>query len=158
MPLITANHPKVTSPKAQVAPTRKKDAMAVQSPNRQVQILKFWLPVLACMVFIFYMSGVSGSDIPPLFPFQDVVYHFSLYSTLAFLFARALKNTLLRIGNFKLVFFSVLFTVFYGITDELHQVFVPGRCVSGSDILINSLGGITGSQFYQWLKSNLLRR
>jgi VanZ family protein len=157
---ITARNPKVPNPKALPlipAPTPKKDAMAALRPNRQTLVLKFWLPVLACMGFIFYMSGVPGSDIPPLFPFQDIIYHFFLYSVLAYLFARALKNTSCDIRPFQLLFFSVLFSIFYGITDELHQAFVPGRCVSGFDIFINSSGGITGSSVYQWLKSSLLR-
>lgn len=132
--------------------------MAAQSPAKQALAIKFWLPVLACMGFIFYMSGVQGRDIPPLFPFQDIAYHFSVYSVLAYLFARALKNTSRNIRPLQLLSFSILFSVFYGITDELHQAFVPGRCVSGFDIFINGLGGITGSSLYQWLKSSLLRQ
>lgn len=161
MLLITARSLKALSPKAlslMPALTQKKDAMAAQRLAKQALAIKFWLPVLACMGFIFYMSGVQGSDVPPLFPFQDVAYHFFVYAVLAYLFARALKNTSRDIRPLQLVFFSILFCVFYGITDELHQAFTPGRRVSGFDIFINGLGGITGSSFYQWLRSSLLRR
>lgn len=123
--------------------------MDARGPNRQALVIGFWLPVLAWMGFIFYVSSLPGSDIPPLFPFQDIIFHFSAYCLLAFLFNRALKNTYKDMAPLQLIFSTILFVFFYGITDELHQAFVPGRQASGFDLFINGLGSVAGSFIYR---------
>jgi VanZ family protein len=111
-----------------------------------------WSPVILSMVFIFYVSSIPGKNIPGLFPYQDIVFHAAVYSVLAFFFARALKNTSTGISAARLVIFSMAFACIYGITDELHQAFVPYRTVSGIDVLIDSLGGLIGGLVYKWLR------
>jgi VanZ family protein len=115
-------------------------------------IARFWLPVLLCMSFIFYTSSISGKNIPGLFPYQDIVFHTLNYFLLAYFFARALKNTDTGISSAKLVIFSVIFAFIYGITDELHQAFVPYRMVSALDVFFDTLGGLLGSLSYRWQK------
>ncbi len=39
----------------------------------------------------------------------------------------------------------VLLTVFYALTDEIHQLFVPGRYGSIIDVLIDSMGALFGT-------------
>lgn len=41
-------------------------------------------------------------------------------------------------------FFPVLIVFFYAMTDEIHQYFVPDRCCSFKDVLIDTAGGFTG--------------
>jgi len=103
------------------------------------------------MGVIFYAGGVPGSDIPPLFPYQDVVYHFTIYLLLAFSFARALSRTNTDISILKVFIFTVVFVLFYGISDEFHQSFVPNRSVSGFDVFIDTLGGFSGAIIFPWL-------
>jgi len=52
--------------------------------------------------------------------------------------------------NWKLNFFVIAFCVFYGITDEYHQGFVPGRFVSFADLGFDAVGAVLGISFY-WL-------
>jgi VanZ family protein len=40
---------------------------------------------------------------------------------------------------------SVLLSSLYGVTDELHQAFVPGRVASIGDLVADSIGAFTGS-------------
>lgn len=117
--------------------------MAVSRHNQG--LAKYWLPVLACMGFIFYASSLPGSGILPLFPFQDTAFHFFIYFLLCFLSARALKNTRTAIALKKIILWVIIFGIVYGASDEFHQSFVPDRCVSGWDLLIDSLGSIAGS-------------
>lgn len=112
--------------------------------------LKYWLPAFACMAVIFYASSVPGKCIPGLFKFQDIIFHFVAYLIFSFFLSRAIKNTILGISNLKLIAFTVLLVTCYGISDEFHQAFVPGRSVSGFDVLIDSLGGFFGSLVFQW--------
>lgn len=113
-------------------------------------IRKYWLPVFVCMAVIFYASSLPGKSIPGLFKFQDVVFHFTAYFILSLFLARALKNRNPGINRFKLIVFTAFLVICYGLSDEFHQSFVPGRSVSGFDVFIDSLGGFFGGFIYQW--------
>jgi VanZ family protein len=147
MPLITVNNQNQALPAAP-ALKRMMDAMAASINSKGAKFIKFWLPVLICMGVIFYFSSFKGKDIPSIFYFQEIVYHFSIYLILCFLFARALKNSYSGMQLARIVLFSILFGIIYGLTDEFHQAFIPGRSVSGMDLFIDSLGSLTGSIFY----------
>ncbi len=115
----------------------------------RLKIIRLWLPVLVCMGIIFYASSLPGSDIPSLFPFQETAYHLLLYLILALFFSRALKNTYTDIASLKIILVTILFGIVYGITDELHQAFVPDRTVSGLDVIIDGIGSFVGSLIYR---------
>ncbi len=123
--------------------------MPVNPQNKKTSVfIKFWLPVLACMGFIFHLSSVPGSEIPPLFFCQDIVFHLVVYLILGLVFARALKNTYLNITPQKIIFLTIIFASLYGLTDELHQAFVPYRSASVFDVFIDGIGGFLGSLIY----------
>ena len=128
--------------------------MAAEKRNRleMSRVVKFWLPVLVCMGFIFYASSIPGQDIPAVFVNQDIVFHIIIYLMLGFLYARALKNTYSNMTPAKVILFTVIFCVVYGVTDELHQAFVPYRTVSGLDVLNDGIGSLIGSLTQLFLK------
>lgn len=111
------------------------------------KFVKYWLAVLLWMGVIFYFSSLRGKDIPALFPLQDVLFHVIAYAALAYLFIRALKNTYPGLTPAKLIFFAVIFGIIYGLGDEFHQSFVPGRDASAFDVFIDTLGSFMGSLF-----------
>jgi VanZ family protein len=113
------------------------------------RFIKFWIPVLLWMGVIFYFSCLPGKDIPSLFPFQDVLFHIIVYTALACLFYRALKNTYTQLGLLKLIFFTVAFGFIYGLSDEFHQSFVPGRSACAFDLFIDTIGSFMGSLIYR---------
>lgn len=121
--------------------------MPVKALNKP-RLINLWLPVLVCMGFIFYFSSLPGINIPGLFPYQDVVFHISLYALLGYFLARALKNTYSKLTLLKMVLFTVLFGTLYGASDEFHQLFVPHRYVSAFDLFMDSIGSFMGSLFY----------
>lgn len=72
--------------------------------------------------------------------------HFSIYTMLGMLtisFAQTLKNK----KQYQLIIYSLLFCIFYASTDEFHQYFIPGRSAEIRDVLIDSLGSLTGIIF-----------
>jgi VanZ family protein len=101
-----------------------------------LKFLKFWLPVILCMGFIFYASSLPAKDIPPLFPFQDILFHLGIYLLLGLAFCRALNNS-----------FSIRSA--RRLSDELHQVFVPGRSASGLDLFVDAMGSLLGGLLYR---------
>lgn len=47
---------------------------------------------------------------------------------------------------------SILLCIIYAISDEIHQIFTPGRACQIKDILIDSVGSITGIYLFKLLK------
>jgi VanZ family protein len=92
------------------------------------------------MALIFLLSSQSELPAPSLFWGQDKVAHFVAFGVLAFLLAHSLgpwegKLTL------REALFVTLMVAIYGVFDESHQMFVPGRDPSLGDLAADVLGG-----------------
>jgi len=100
---------------------------------------KSWLLVIAYACLIFYLSSQPYVSIPPgieeIDP-ENIILHICEYSILGFLLLKAT-------GEEKL-FLSFALGSFYGITDEIHQSFVPNRTSSPIDAIADSVGVIMG--------------
>jgi len=68
--------------------------------------------------------------------------HFVAYFTLGFFVAQAAKYY----GKNKKITFAVAWGIasLYGVLDEIHQYFVPGRVCALSDMIINAIGAFAG--------------
>lgn len=115
--------------------------------NKKMRVLGYWLPVVFCSGCIFYFSSLPGTQIPRLFSFQEVLFHFSIYFILGLFFSRALDGTFSGMLGIKILIFTFIFVGFYGITDEFHQFFIPDRNVSVFDVFIDAFGGLFGGLF-----------
>lgn len=72
--------------------------------------------------------------------------HFSIYLILGLLIMSYFKE--IYLVNNKALFITVLICFLYACSDELHQLFVPGRSGEIRDVLIDTLGGATGGYLY----------
>ncbi len=115
--------------------------------------LNIWyrLPVLGFCIFIFWQSSHSGLIEAPLFPHDDKVMHFLAYGLLSILALRDLQKEKPFWSASKIRLTAILFASLYGLSDEIHQSFVPERFASMGDCIADCLGSITGSIFYQKL-------
>ena len=88
------------------------------------------------MALIFFLSSLPGSaaGIPPPW---DKLAHALEYALLAFLLGRGL-------GRWD---GAVALAVLYGLSDELHQRYVPGREASAGDLLADAVGALIGAFF-----------
>lgn len=126
--------------------------MAAQISNSRRRFAWEWAAVLSCMALIFGGSSVPGKDIPSLFHYQDILYHLAIYAILTLLFSRALRKSVTSIDSRVLLISAVAFGVIYGASDELHQLFVPGRSCSGMDLLVDGIGSFLGGIAQRCLK------
>ena len=96
--------------------------------------------MLMVMGLIFFLSQLPGSSLqlPPL-PEVDKLGHGILYALLAASTILAITPTPAR-RTLRAGLLVVLFCLLYGISDEFHQSFVPGRDPSGGDILADTIG------------------
>ena len=72
--------------------------------------------------------------------------HIPLFGLFAYLWLRAFTRH--GFSKTKTFIFTIAITVGYGILDEFHQTFVPGRYGSLTDMLLNIVGIITGAVIY----------
>ncbi len=106
-----------------------------------VSFLQYQLPVAAWMVFIFTVSEIPGGKIPSFESLSDKVVHAGVFLILCWLAHVAFyfqTNKTVRKYSLLLAF---AFTIFYGMTDEFHQYFTPGRSCDPLDLLADTLGG-----------------
>jgi len=72
--------------------------------------------------------------------------HFSSYLVLGLLVINAFSRS--KVIGFKAFTFSFMFCILYAISDEVHQLFVPGRGAQVTDVLIDSFGAFVGIGMY----------
>lgn len=103
-----------------------------------------FLPALACMGVIFYLSHQSKlPDVPSLSgQITSVLGHFTVYFVLAALAWWALGAFSLSSRQRVIIAFSV--ALLYGISDEWHQSFIPGRTPDWRDVLTDAIGAAVG--------------
>lgn len=83
--------------------------------------------------------------------------HIFIYFVLGLLMLNAAKDAVL--SNKRAILLSVLFVMLYAISDEIHQVFVPGRGPQVTDVLIDTVAGAVGILIYYFVgKTKLLKR
>lgn len=111
-----------------------------------------WLPLIIYCLAIFIQSSYPGPEKIPTFTFSDKILHFGAYGLLGILFFRAYETLPLKTNKRLLVVLSMGSAALYGVSDEIHQYFVPFREADMMDAVANTLGSICGVYFYHWWK------
>ncbi|MEK6645811.1 MAG: VanZ family protein [Candidatus Firestonebacteria bacterium] len=105
-----------------------------------MQFIKYWLPVIIYSGTIFTLSSFSHIPGPELFPNGDKLIHFIEYGILSFLIARAFRHSSKQSFKVNAIYLAIILASLYGLTDEIHQAYVPGRDCSFYD-WISDLSG-----------------
>jgi VanZ family protein len=113
-------------------------------------LARYWLPPLAWMGMIYYLSAQSNMPSPPE-PWLNILLkkgaHFGVYAALAFWWWRALHNVRRtspgRLSSGAVLVLPFILTVLYAASDEFHQSFTPNRFPSPWDVLIDAAGAAT---------------
>jgi VanZ family protein len=121
-----------------------------------LRTLLSWLPVVAYTVLIWVLSSRTLDIRLEAFPFRDKGVHFCEYGVLGFLMTHAVHVTWPRARRGLLAAFWL--TVSLGLTDELHQAYVPGRSADGLDLVADALGALSAIVLYAFLRRLLSRR
>ena len=101
--------------------------------------VRVWGPAWVTMVLIFVLSSISGlGPIPG--GVDDGVAHVLQYAVLAALLLRGLAGARWRGVGVRVAALAVLLATLYGVTDEAHQWFVPGRTAEVTDLVADALG------------------
>jgi len=112
--------------------------------NKLYKFSIYWFPILVYCLLIFIQSSYPSPDIGPDWTFKDKVLHFAAYALLGALFLRAFKTTRIKHHLKLILLLSILLSSLYGISDEIHQSFVPFRSADAMDALADILGSAFG--------------
>lgn len=103
-----------------------------------------WLPAILWMTFLFYLSHQAAplervpSEIDPF------LAHVAVYSMLAFLLHFALASYNRAAPRWVPISIAFALAVLYGVSDEIHQAYVPGRVASELDLVADGIGAVIG--------------
>jgi VanZ family protein len=97
-----------------------------------------WIPALAWMALIFYLSAQQSLPrlLDTLGALQSLAGHLVEYAVLALLLRWALDG----VGVSNATAWALLLAMVYALTDEFHQYFVPGRKMDPLDLLTDAVG------------------
>jgi VanZ family protein len=98
-----------------------------------------WGPALVWAALIFTFSSFSKLPAPPG-ELTDKQAHLVVYGVFAVLLVWGLTDRAPARTTWKIVATTVVVALLYGISDEFHQSFVPGRDVSGLDLAADVAG------------------
>ncbi|HLO28939.1 MAG TPA: VanZ family protein [Anaerolineales bacterium] len=111
--------------------------------------MRRWGPAMLMMAVIFIFSARPSSALPDFGIWDYLVKkggHALGYALLALAYWRGLG----LVRGKKLLAWEL--AICYAITDEIHQVFVPGRHPSPVDVLIfDNLGALLGLIFWEYM-------
>lgn len=133
-----------------------------------MKLLKAWGPVIIWMGVIFYLShqpaeqsselsnGITllvSNIIHNILPIFKIDYtaltfivrklaHLMAYLVLGYLLVRALSQKVKL--SFTIIGQAFFISVMFAISDEIHQLFIPGRSGEVRDVIIDSIGAIFG--------------
>ena len=124
--------------------------------SAKVSFFRYWFPLIIYCILIFLQSSFPSIESIPELPYTDKLLHFFAYAVLGALFLRAYKTLQIRNNLKLLIILSVLSSSLYGISDEIHQHFVPSRSFEYVDILADVLGSLFGVFICQFIMEKLI--
>lgn len=112
-----------------------------------------WLTVALYCTAIFLQSGRPVAAPLPAWSGLDKGLHFLAYALLGVLFFRAFEATLDGHRPGRIAGWSVLAASLYGLSDEIHQAFVPERCAEWLDLAADAIGAVAGvGLWFLWFR------
>ncbi len=112
---------------------------------------KYQLPLFIWIGFIFGISAIPSVPVIKFPISPDKIAHTAIYFVLCLLGHRAFlhqdKFPWLR-RNSLLAALSL--TIMYGVLDEIHQIYVPGRFADVYDAIADTLGGLLFVGWFRW--------
>ncbi len=109
-----------------------------------MRALALWGPVAGWMLLLFCASAQDAGTVSAV-SLPDWVTHGGAYLVLGALACRALSDGFRRPVGRREALLAVALATLYGVSDELHQRFVPGREAALDDVLKDFAGALVGA-------------
>jgi len=90
------------------------------------------------------LNNTSHLDVSSFVFIVRKTAHFTEYAILGILFSLFFRQFFPQKNGSRYFILAILFSFFYACTDEIHQLFIPGRSGQFTDVLIDTLGASFG--------------
>jgi len=124
--------------------------MAISLPSKHRNFLLYWFPIIVYCLFIFIQSSYPSPDQLPHVTHLDKLLHVIAYACLGALLLRAFNSVRIQNKPKLIIALSILLSSLYGISDEIHQHFVPYRNADVVDAFMDIIGSVAGVYAYQF--------
>ena len=114
----------------------------MSNQQRSISFIQFQLPAIAWCMFIFIASSIPMAKLPSLENYSDKFVHAGVFFILAWLMHVALFHQSFRMLSRYSLMITVLFVMMFGVLDEFHQSFTPGRSVDPFDVVADTFGAV----------------
>ena len=111
-------------------------------------LLLYIAPLLLYCLLIFCLSAQSDLGHLSSFPVPDKIAHLLVYTGFGFLLMRMLVYLKPEQDVVRHLIWVLSAALLYGLSDEVHQYFVPGREFSWMDLLADGAGGYLGARLW----------
>lgn len=111
----------------------------MEKRRKTIEIAAALAPVAWAGLIFAASHSPRGAELPMLVPHFDKVVHAVVYGILSGCIALALVIHT-RWPPVRIAWIALLLASFYGMTDEFHQYFVPGRSTELLDWVANTVG------------------
>lgn len=102
------------------------------------------MPLLIYWIILFILTSLPSNKLPEI-GLSDKIEHFGAYLVLSFLLNMAFRfQKKIKLFSERPNLYSFLFVFIYGIFDEIHQAFIPGRYCDLFDLIADTIGAILG--------------
>ncbi len=115
--------------------------------------VKYWLPPIIYALIIFILSSRPSPRLGPEIPHIDKISHTLIYFIFAILMWRALYHASPAFFQKRAIWFALIFTILFGVSDEWHQFFVSFRHADVFDLLFDSIGASLAIVGINWWNS-----
>ncbi|MCH7722560.1 MAG: VanZ family protein [Bacteroidetes bacterium] len=114
-----------------------------------------YIPLIVYWICLLIATSLPTADLPSV-AISDKLKHFGAFFGLSILLALTLhyQNKFLLFKKYFLVA-ALVITSLYGLLDEIHQSFIPGRYNEFMDWVADSLGAIAGILLVFYLMKKL---
>jgi VanZ family protein len=111
------------------------------------RLIVIWILVGGYAAGIFALSSISDLPAVPTrdIPHFDKICHAIAYAGLTLGLIYALALTLPTRTVSRVLFMAAILAVCYGVINEFHQLFRPGRSMSFADMVANAIGAAVGA-------------
>ena len=101
----------------------------------------YWVPTILWMGVVFFLSTLPESATPGRAILSDKVCHAAEYFILAFLILFALQRTT-QVRFITSFWIALAWVAVYGLSDEIHQLYVPTRHFDVGDLTADVSGAV----------------
>ncbi|MDD4050361.1 MAG: VanZ family protein [candidate division Zixibacteria bacterium] len=101
----------------------------------------YQLPLIIYALIVFYVSSLSRlPDTGLQIPYLDKLAHAAEYFLFGFMAIRVTANLPRPLKTGWVYTLAILLSLVFGLSDEYHQWFVPGRTADPFDLMADALG------------------